>query len=99
MGLDRPPGMDPQAQRFPPSPRTAAIAIGLVAAVILYAGGSALLSSYAASFFAIPFFVGIIVGVLSPRRPYRNALVTVVSALVISIVTLREGVVCVIYSL
>jgi hypothetical protein len=75
------------------------VAYGVSAAVLLYCVSSTVLKSYAWSFFAIPFFVGIVVGVLSLKRPFRNAWITLGIALVLAIVTMREGVVCVIYSL
>src|SRR5262249_4789625 len=39
------------------------------------------------------------VGVIGPRRPIRNSLYTIGAALLLGIVTLREGVICVLFSL
>jgi len=76
-----------------------AFAAGLVAAVLLYCGARAFGKSYSEAFFCSPFFVGAVIGVLGPRHPIRNALYTVLAALVIGILSLREGVICVLFAL
>ena len=76
-----------------------AFAVGLVAAVLLYCGARAFGKSYSEAFFCSPFFVGAVIGVLGPRHPIRNALYTVLAALALGIVTLQEGVVCVLFAL
>ena len=76
-----------------------AFAVGLVAAVLLYCGARAFGKSYSEAFFCSPFFVGAVIGVLGPRHPIRNALYTVLAALVIGILSLREGVICVLFAL
>jgi hypothetical protein len=77
-----------------PSHRAVAIATGLLAAVTLYCSGMALEKSYAPAVFCSPFFVGAIVGLFSVRNPVRGALNTMLIALGLSVITLREGVVC-----
>jgi hypothetical protein len=68
-------------------------------AVSLYVVATLVDKSYGATIFATPFFIGVITAVLCPARPYRSGLITLVLALAIGIVTLREGVICVLYSL
>jgi uncharacterized protein YndB with AHSA1/START domain len=97
-----PPRLDPMVHEAPlpaPTRRGAAFAAGLVAAVLLYCSARAFGKSYTEAFFCAPFFVGAVVGVLAPRRPIRVSLFTLVMALLVGIVTLHEGVVCVLFSL
>jgi hypothetical protein len=93
------PGIDPAVGRKPPAERWVIIALGVMATALLYAVGVCVQGSYTASFFAAPFFVGAVVGLLSLRSPFRNALVTLGVALLIGVATLQEGVVCVLFSL
>jgi uncharacterized protein YndB with AHSA1/START domain len=82
-----------------PTRRTVALVIGLLAAVVLYCSARALGKSYTEAFFCIPLFVGVIVGVLAPRQPIRTSLAVIGMALLIAIVTLREGVICCLFAL
>src|SRR5437764_7857080 len=82
-----------------PTRRGIVLATGLASAVLLYCSARAFGKSYSEAFFCSPFFVGAVVGVLGPRRPIRNSLYTLLAALVLGIVTLHEGVVCVLFAL
>jgi hypothetical protein len=97
-----PPALDP-ARHQPPLPaptrRGMVFAVGLLAAVVLYCSARAFGQSYSEAFFCSPFFVGAVIGVLAPRRPIRNSFYTVLAALALGIVTLQEGVICVLFSL
>ncbi len=85
---------------LPPPPRDhKVIGIGLLAATTLYTIATTVGKSYGLAFFAIPFFVGFVTGALAPRRPYWTSLVVLVLALLLAIVTMREGVVCVAFAL
>src|SRR6185503_3841988 len=77
-----------------PTDRKVAVAGGLVAAVVCYCSAAALMKSYGPAMFCTPFFVGAIVGLFAIDRPIRAALQTLLLALLLAIVTLREGVVC-----
>jgi uncharacterized protein YndB with AHSA1/START domain/uncharacterized membrane protein YhaH (DUF805 family) len=99
MALKGLPGVDPAVGRVPPRDHWVVISLGVLATAVLYALGVTVQKSYAASFFAAPLFVGAIVGALSLRRPFRNSWITLGIALLAAVVTLREGVVCVLYSL
>jgi len=77
----------------------AACSVGLATAILLYATGRALTESYGEAFFAIAYFVGFATGIASPNRPWRNVTLVLLVALGLSIVTLREGVICVIFAL
>lgn len=93
------PGVDPAVGRVPPERRWVVISIGVLALAVLYTAGVCVQKSYAASFFAAPIFVGAIIGVLSLRRPFRNSWIALGVALLLAVITLREGVVCVLFSL
>jgi hypothetical protein len=74
--------------------------VGVTALALLYCVGVSVDKSNAsAAFFAGPYFVGFIVAVLSPKRPFRNATITLLVGLLGLIVTLREGILCVLMSL
>jgi len=77
-----------------PSGTAVAISAGLVAAILCYSSAAALTKSYGPATFCSPFFVGAIVGLFAYRRPIRRAIQTILVALLIAILTLREGVVC-----
>jgi uncharacterized protein YndB with AHSA1/START domain len=97
-----PPALDPQRHEpplVPPTRGAVAFGCGLAAAVLLYCAARAFGKSYGPAFFCSPFFVGAIIGVLGPRRPIRNSLYTIGAALLLGIVTLREGVVCCLFAL
>jgi uncharacterized protein YndB with AHSA1/START domain len=87
------------AMIFPPTTFEKAVSISLGVAVFLYIAASCLTNSYGQAFFSIPIFVGFVAGALYPRRPYKAAFYALFGALVLSIITLREGVVCVLFSL
>jgi uncharacterized protein YndB with AHSA1/START domain len=75
--------------------RTALVlATGLLSAVVLYCSGMALEKSYQPAIFCSPFFVGAIVGLFSYRNPVRGSIYTMLVALAVAVLTLREGVVC-----
>jgi hypothetical protein len=92
-------GVDPLSGRPPPAGHWAVISLGVLATTLLYTVGVVVQRSYTASFFAIPIIVGAVVGLLSLRRPFLNGLITLGLSLALGVVTLREGVVCVLYSL
>jgi hypothetical protein len=71
----------------------------VLAAVVLYVVGVCVQKSYAASFFAAPFFVGAVVGLASLKKPYRNSWIAIGVALAVAVVAMQEGVVCVLFSL
>lgn len=93
------PIVDPETGQPAPGSQTVSVAIGVIASAVLYVGATLLSGGYEVSFFAFPFFVGMVVGCLSPRRPLRNAGWALLISLVLSIVTLQEGVVCVLFAL
>ncbi len=76
-----------------------AVALGVACACVLYVTSSVLTRSYSEAFFATPLFVGFVVGLASSERPYRNAFLTLMLALTFSVLTLREGVICILFSL
>jgi hypothetical protein len=76
-----------------------AFAIGLLSAVTLYCIGMAVEKSYQPAIFCSPFFVGAIVGLFAGAHAVRNAIVTVLVALGLAIVTLQEGVICCLFAL
>jgi uncharacterized protein YndB with AHSA1/START domain len=82
-----------------PTRRGIVLAIGLASAVLLYCSARAFGKSYSEAFFCSPFFVGAVVGLLGPRRPIRNSLYTLLAALALGVVTLQEGVICIVFSL
>jgi len=77
-----------------PTRKAVALSAGLVTAVVCYGSAMTLTRSYAAATFCSPFFVGAIVGLFAYRRPVRSSLQTILAALLLAVVTLREGVVC-----
>lgn len=96
-----PSGLTPQEQQIlygedlkAPGKEGTAIAAGLLVATVCYSSGMALTKSYGPSVFCSPFFVGAVVGLFAYRRPIRASLITILSALLLAVVTLREGVVC-----
>lgn len=94
-----PGGIDPAVGRAPPQKAPVIISMGVLLAIALYLIGDSVQGSYTASFFAAPFFVGMVVGLFSLRHPFLNSFITLMVALMVGVVTLREGVVCVLYSL
>jgi hypothetical protein len=84
-----------------PTPSRSWVAIGtaITVATLLYTVACFVAKSYRFAFFSIPVFVGFTAGVLHPQRPYRSSLYALGAALLLAVVTLREGIVCVLYSL
>ena len=97
--LPPPPPADGRPNLPEPSRPGIVLAVGVTAAVLLYCSARAFCESYSEAFFCSPFFVGAIVGVLSPERPIRNSFITLAVALLASIALLQEGVVCVLFAL
>jgi uncharacterized protein YndB with AHSA1/START domain len=83
----------------PPTLRGLVFATGLIAGVVLYCGARAFGKSYGEAFFCSPFVVGIIIGLLAPRRPVYTSLLTLAGLLLIGVVTLQEGVICCLFAL
>ena len=75
------------------------VALGVGCACALYVTGCVLTRSYSEAFFATPLFVGFVVGLASHERPYRNTLLALLLALTFSVLTLQEGVICVLFTL
>src|SRR6187399_1596031 len=75
------------------------VALGVVVACVLYVTSCALTRSYGEAFFATPAFVGFVIGLSSQERPYRNTLLGLLLALALAVLTLQEGVICVLFSL
>ena len=83
----------------PLTQRHKAAALLLGAFVVLYCASCLLTKSYGEALFAIPVFVGFIAGMIYPKSPFMTALYSMLAALVLGILTLREGVICVLFSL
>jgi uncharacterized protein YndB with AHSA1/START domain len=83
----------------PPTRRAVVVAVAVGAGTLLYGVACLVSRSYGFAFFGIPVVVGAAAGVLSPSRPYRAALLAVFLGLLLSIVTFREGIICVLMSL
>src|SRR5262245_27454735 len=83
----------------PPTSRQRAVAILVGVFVFLYVASCVITKGYGAAFFAIPVFVGFIAGLLYPEGPFMAALYALAVSLLLAIVTLQEGVVCVLFSL
>lgn len=75
------------------------VASGVGVACLLYATSCALTRSYGEAFFATPCFVGFVIGLSSQERPYRNTFLGILLALCLAVLTLYEGVICVLFSL
>jgi hypothetical protein len=82
-----------------PSRLAAGVAAGLLVAIVLYVFSQLVDKSYGPAVFATPFFIGVTTGALDPQRPYRSAFLALALALGLGILTLREGVICVLFSL
>lgn len=76
-----------------------AFALLIGAFVVLYCASCLLTNNYGSAFFSIPVFVGFIAGLVYPKRPFITASYALLVALGLAIVTLREGVICVLFSL
>jgi hypothetical protein len=83
----------------PPSHFQKVCAALVAVSVVLYLAACAISLGYGAAFFSIPFFVGFVAGVIYSQGPFRAALVSLLLALLLAIVTLHEGVVCVLFAL
>lgn len=77
--------------------KVSAVLIG--AFVLLYIASCLLTKGYGGAFFTIPIWVGFIAGMLYPKSPFMTSLYAMLLALGLSIVTLQEGVICVLFSL
>src|SRR5262245_380315 len=100
MGMTEvPPPEQPAHSPAPRSKTTTTIGLSLLVAVLLYVIGASIGKSYGPALFCIPFFVGVVAGALAPRRPYLTTLATLAVALLIAVLTLQEGVVCVLMAL
>ncbi|HEU5074798.1 MAG TPA: hypothetical protein VFU02_11500 [Polyangiaceae bacterium] len=75
------------------------VALGVGCACVLYVTSCLLTRSYGEAFFATPLFVGFVVGLASHEHPYRNTLLGLLIALTFSVLTLLEGVICILFSL
>lgn len=74
-------------------------AFAVAAAVLLYVIATLVSGSYGYAFFSIPIFVGFIAGALDPRRATRAAFIALGISSLLALVSLREGVVCLVLSL
>jgi uncharacterized protein YndB with AHSA1/START domain len=83
----------------PPSEGQKVWALLIGVFVLLYVASCLLTNGYGAAFFSIPVFVGFVAGLLYPQGPFRASLYALITTLGLAIVTLREGVVCVLFSL
>jgi len=84
---------------IPPSTFRKAVSVAIGVAVALYIAACCFAKSYGMAFFSIPIFVGFVAGVLFPVRPYKASFYALLGALGIAILSFREGVVCVLFSL
>jgi uncharacterized protein YndB with AHSA1/START domain len=85
---------------FRPLSRRRRVSATLIGAfVVLYIASCLLTKSYGAAFFSIPLFVGFIAGMLFPKSPFMTSLCSMLVALALSIITMREGVICVLFSI
>ena len=91
--------MDLTKKPPPPTKTKTAIAWGVTVAAILYVIAVVFGKSYGYAFFSIPYFMGLVAGALVPRRPYVTTLATLAVALLLAIVTMSEGIVCVLMAL
>jgi uncharacterized protein YndB with AHSA1/START domain len=86
----------------PPSQLAVAVGVGVSVLLFLYSCGAAFTKAYGTSFFAIPYFIGFIVALLTPERPYRktlNASLAVLGlGLLVLLVVKREGLACVLFA-
>jgi len=98
MALTEPP-LGPDNRPFRPARADVTVAVGVLVAALLYVVACVAGGSYGTAFFSIPFFVGFLVGMLAPRRPYATSLATLGISVLLAIVTLREGVVCALFCL
>jgi uncharacterized protein YndB with AHSA1/START domain len=67
--------------------------------VLLYVASCLLTNGYGSAFFSIPVFVGFVAGILDPKRPFVISLYAMLGVLGLAILTLREGVICVLFAL
>jgi hypothetical protein len=82
-----------------PTSGRVAVATAVAVATVLYVAACAFGGSYGTAFFAIPVFVGFTAGVLFPTHPYRASFYALATASFLAVATLREGVVCLLFSL
>ena len=88
MALNEPP-LGPDNRPFRPARADVTVAVGVLVAALLYVVACVAGGSYGTAFFSIPFFVGFLVGMLAPRRPYATSLATLGISVLLAIVTLR----------
>ena len=98
MDLNEPP-VGPDGRAFRPARADRAFAVGALVAGLLYVVACAAGGGYDSAFFAIPFFVGFVVGMLAPRRPYATSFAVLGVSILLAILTFREGVICALFSL
>lgn len=79
--------------------RWPAILTGTAFGAVLYMVAWLVRHSYGWSFFAIPFFIGLVTGALSQARGRSNALIALALGMLLSVITLREGVICLLFAL
>lgn len=73
--------------------------VAVVVPTVLYTTAMLFSRSYDSTVFAVPFFTGLIAGLFDERRPYRTTLGALFVSLFVAVISLREGVVCVIMAL
>ncbi|HSC86717.1 MAG TPA: hypothetical protein VLC09_05580 [Polyangiaceae bacterium] len=88
----------PNPDDLPPPRSVHVVGWGVAVATVLYVVSTYLRSSYGWLFWCIPTIAGFVPGVLS-RRPYRATAIVLALAMVLSVVTLREGVICLFFAL
>jgi uncharacterized protein YndB with AHSA1/START domain len=101
MGLNQPDQDDPVRYEriFRPRPPGYALAVGLLSAVLLYVVACVAGGSYGAAFFSIPFFFAFATAALYPARPYRLSFAVLGLALLVAILSFREGIICTLFAL
>jgi hypothetical protein len=83
----------------PPHRGKVVLVMAITASIVLYVLACALGGSYGSALFAIPVFTGFVCGALARSKPYLWAVAALGLSLLIAIVTLREGVVCIMFAL
>jgi uncharacterized protein YndB with AHSA1/START domain len=91
--------MDPLTPLPPPTSWAKAVALLIGLFMLLYTSACLVMNNYGAAFFAIPLFVGFASGVIYWPRPYIASMLALLGGLFLTIITLREGIICVLFSL
>lgn len=86
------------SQTAPPH-KSVVIATSVATGMLLYVIAMVADGSYGGIFFAIPVFMGLVIGLLTPTHAYTGAWIALFIALLAAVATLREGVVCMLFSL